>query len=123
MTDKPKVSERFERAFDSGGSGLVRDCVCGRVHFGIDGDWGDGEREELLKKKKRYPAKYFQHEDFVSTYVIYGDEIVMGCPCATGAKYEQFIIRHASQIATYLNDRAKSLADEANAITVKEMQE
>ena len=50
------MSELFEEIFASGGSGIVRECACGRIHYSIESSdrncYEEGEFEELEQKSK-----------------------------------------------------------------------
>lgn len=49
-----------------------------------------------------------------------GTEIVFECPCNSARKYEEFLMNEATNIARYLNKRAKAMRDKANQIEVKD---
>jgi hypothetical protein len=102
------VSQSFERAFSSGSGGCVRDCDCGRTNYDYANswDWDDGELEALIENAKAEPDRYIGHDHSVSTMDVSGKEIVMGCPCNSARRFEDWIILHAAQIAEYLNSRA-----------------
>jgi hypothetical protein len=58
----------------------------------------------------------------VSTTHVDGIEVVHGCTCSSAKKYEDFILRHAEQIAEYLNKQAIVLRERAELIEVKEVE-
>lgn len=118
---KPAPSIEFENAFSSGSGGCVRDCICGIVHFDYynSWDWEDEELEALQEKAAKDPEKYIGHNYSISTYIVSGREIVMGCPCNFGGPYEEFILEHAAQIAAYLNSRSETLSRQAQAMVVR----
>jgi len=116
-----KCSELFEEIFDSRAGSCMKTCCCGRVFFDPEsgiGDWEEGELEELYAKAKQDPDKYRELNYPVGYVTIDGQDIVYNCPCGTMVRYERFLVRHARQIATYLNRRAELLREEADAITV-----
>jgi len=111
-----QCSKIFEEVFDSHVGGCVRTCVCGKIYYDTynDWDWEFGELERLEKNPNTFPVEYS-----VGTISINNEEIVIGCDCGRAKKYEDFIIQHAKQIATYLNKRADFLKEEADSIRVK----
>lgn len=119
MSDR--CSEFFENLFDSHLGSCVKTCCCGRVYFNPDcgmGGWEEGELEELYTKAKEDPDKYREVDCPVGCMTINGQDVVHNCPCGTAVRYEKFLVRHARQVATYLNKRAELLRQEADAITV-----
>lgn len=120
MNEK-QCSELFIEVFDSRCGGCVRTCECGITHFDSFNiyDWEDGELEDLQKKAKETPKKYFEHDCAIGTIGINGIEIVYGCTCDLAKKYETFLISHGALIAEYLNKRAKMLREHADKITVQ----
>lgn len=117
---KEAVSEEFERAFSSHSSGCRLTCNCGITHFDTENrwDWEEGELLSLQEHAQTSPNEYQSQPNAIGTYILYDKEIVMGCPCNFGRAYEDFIIKHARQIAEYLNSRAKRIADEVAATKV-----
>jgi hypothetical protein len=118
-----KVSEDFMESFSSHGGGCVRQCVCGITHFVANPsgwDWEEGEHESLVAKSTAQPMQYLACDHTPSTYEIFGNEIVMGCPCESGVKHEQFLMEHAKQVADYLNKRAAKYRKVADEIEVKQ---
>lgn len=115
------VSIEFERAFASNSSGCRRECYCGRVHFDTYNkwDWEEGELEELEARQAKEPDRYIGEGNSIGSYELMGHEIVLGCKCNTGARYEDFLIRHAREIATYLNERADRLQKEADEMRIR----
>ncbi len=114
-------SELFEDAFRDCFSGCRRECGCGRTCFdNANGGyhWDEGELEALLKGAKEDPEHYVALDYSCATMTIDGVEWVMGCPCNAGRRYQEFIDRHAQQIAKYLNAKSKSLIESARAMTV-----
>lgn len=114
MSDK--VSEEFDDAFSDRSGGNRGTCACGREHFDTYNQWGweDGELEHLIQLSKEKPDKYIGHEGAIGGHVVDGVSFIWGCPCQGALKYEKFIIRHAEQIAYYLNKRAERLRHEAD---------
>lgn len=113
-----KVSEEFENAFTSHNGGCVRDCQCGRVYF--DGynsyDWEDGELEGSREKAAK-DKKYIERDYSIGTYIINGVEVVIGCECNFGRKYEDFLLAYSESIAEYLNKVTENKIKEAAART------
>ena len=112
---KEPPSEMFYDAFSSGGSGIRRECACGRVTFNYmeQGCYEEGELEQLEANAKKNPDKYIGVDYSVPTFVLAGQEWVVGCPCNKGANIEAFIRSHARQIAAYLNAAADDLQKRA----------
>lgn len=122
---KKQCSELFGDVFDSNCGGCCRTCECGITHFDgyneYDRNW-DNELEELQQKAEKDPDHYVEHDCAIGTMEIGGIEIVYNCTCDLAQKYESFILRHARQLAEYLNRRAIMLKEEAVAIEVGEME-
>lgn len=118
----PQVSEEFFEAFRSGCGSLRDTCQCGREHWDAYNlyDWEKGEKEELETRSKANPDKCIAHDGSFSSYEINGLHFIMDCPCGGGWKYEQFIRRHAAEIAEYLNTIAAQMIAEAQAMKVTE---
>jgi hypothetical protein len=117
------VSERFEDAFDSHGGGIVRRCICDRVHFSTyfhDRNFYDeGELEDLEEKAKQFPEKYIGHDHTIGTMTVNGvGDMVFGCSCNSFERYEEFILKNATKIRNYLNNFAKNLRDKADSVEV-----
>lgn len=108
-------SDDFERAFENNSSGCVRTCACGRTLFDACNsyDWDEGELEGLLEKSKASPEEYIALDYAAQTAWIEGQELVLGCPCNRLRAYEDFIVKHAIQIAEYLNAHAAELESRA----------
>lgn len=68
------TSRNFEEAFSSKGSGCMKKCVCGMIHFDThnEWDWDCGELEELEKKAIEEPRKYVAHDHEVGSTVTRG---------------------------------------------------
>lgn len=116
------MSEMFEEIFASGGSGIVRLCVCGTTHFSVESSdrscYEEDEFEELEEKSKEFPSKFVAQPFCIGTMIINGNEIVIGCRCGVARRYEDFLINDGHRIATYLNKRAEKLKAEAESITI-----
>ena len=117
MKGKIMATDLFMEIFDSHCSGIERVCECGILWFDTYNvsDWEEGELESLLEKSIADPDKY-KESGPVGTISINGIEIVWGCSCDLAARYENFIISHASQIAEYLNKKAIMLREQADEI-------
>ena len=98
-------SPLFESIFKSNTSGCFKECDCGRVTFDCEGDWDweEGELEGLIKHSQKDPDQCISVDYAVSSLIIDGHEIVIGCPCKTVLKYELFIRNEATKIAEFLN--------------------
>lgn len=98
-------SDEFEDAFSSRVSGCVRECFCGRTCFDTynENDWEEGEKEALIANEAKDPDHYHGLGYSVQTMNIDGKEFVMGCPCNGARPYEDWVRRHAPQLAKYLN--------------------
>jgi len=96
-------AEIFRNAF--GGSGSIRaTCDCGREHFEPEGDFDDGELEELERRAKEQPDR-FVCQDRVSLVNVGGKQFVMDCPCKGYMPYARFIWGHRHAIMDYLKQR------------------
>ena len=121
METKKACSETFEQAFASNSSGCVRVCECGRTNYDYYNtwDWEKNELENLIAKAESEPEKYIGHDYSISTMIVNGKEIVMGCPCNSARPYEDFLISHACQIAKFLNAYSDELTKRAKESRVK----
>lgn len=111
MTKPP--SKEFEDSIRHAGS-LVTTCeFCGRTYFCTweHGDYEKGELEELRTLAKKEPNKYIEITDAnaQSWGYIDGKQFVIGCPCNSARKYEDWILEHRYLIADYFKDRAERL--------------
>jgi hypothetical protein len=108
-------SEAFERAVDNSGA-IVATCeLCDRTHFVSQGDFEDGELEELREKARLAPDKYIEdgRYDMLDIGYLDGKQVVLGCPCAKVANYEAWIWSHRYIISKYLKLRADELEMDA----------
>ena len=64
---------------------------------------------QLLEDSEKKPEWFIETDCFVPTINIMGKEFVIGCSCNGVDKYEEFINRHARQIAEYLNKKSEGL--------------
>lgn len=97
------VEELFRNAF--GGSGSIRaSCACGREHFEPEGDFDEGELEDLLRKQSLDHDKYVC-QDSVSLINVAGNQFVFGCPCKGWEPYANFIWNHRYPIIAFLTAR------------------
>lgn len=121
MSEKKKrlqpTSDIFMRAVCSIGSPSILCEFCGRTHFAptSDLDWDEGELDELLDREKKEPDKYLADHSVSSILWGYldGRQIVAGCPCNSGRKYEDFILRHRYVIVDFLQARARKKKEDA----------
>jgi len=120
--DMEQCSELLVASFNSGCSGLRRTCTCGKTYYNFmdQQDFDEGEFEELEKLSKQEPEKYVAVDYSIGTMYINGIEIVIGCTCNNAERFEAFILRHASQLATYLRLYAASLRKRADSVDVSQ---
>lgn len=115
MSKKPEPmkppSQEFREAFLRGSGGLVVTCeLCQRTYFGDDGDYEEGEREDLEAKARNDADKYIPVEGYCTHGYLDGRTIVYDCPCLGEKRvrcYEEFILNHTRQIIDYLERLAK----------------
>ncbi len=99
---------RFARAFSQSGACCSVYCeACGRAYFVTSdghGDYHEGELEELRKKAAAKPDEYIEVPDFssVSTAIVNGQDIVIGCLCDPTANWSKFIEEYSDEITEYL---------------------
>jgi hypothetical protein len=111
------VEELFRNAF--GGSGTIRaSCECGREHFEPEGDFDEGELEDLLRKQSLDHDKYVC-QDSVSLMNVAGKQFVFGCSCKGWEPYANFIWKHRYQIMEFLKARIEGNYEVA--LAAKEM--
>ena len=108
------VAENF------GGSALEKECgFCGITHFATwneeeYGEWSDDNEDDgdtpsylihLREMAEEKPDWYIEHGnmDAIPWGNLNGKEIVLGCPCNAGLRYEQFIKSHDKMISEYLS--------------------
>lgn len=96
------TSEEFDRAFSGVGS-IVLDCGCGRTHYVAEGDYEDGELEELRARAESFPLKFIEtDDDFVSGINVPGfGVIVRGCACGRDVAVEEFLRERKGEILDY----------------------
>lgn len=113
-----EVSEFFESAFLGCGCGTpVAECSCGRTTYSDSDHYDTGEREALDRRNASHPDRVlYIEDDAVSVYVVWGAEVVVGCPCKALSRLEKSIWDNRKQITKYLTSRAKAQASDANAI-------
>ena len=113
---KMPLSEYFILAFSDSGTICASCEFCGRVHFGGDGDFDEGELESLKTNAEKEPDKYVDHGDeWVGLLHLAGRTGVVDCPCNKMDPYEQFIWGHGWKIAEYLRRRSASELKTAEA--------
>lgn len=114
QSDTPP-SDEFIRSFvHSGGCREV--CDCGREHFSEDKSWTyeEGELEDLLGRAAENPDAFVSHGEFTIERMELGGRIfVVDCPCNSARPYEIFIWDNRSDIAKYLEERVKRMAQES----------
>jgi hypothetical protein len=118
MNKQTSPSRDFQQAFSSHISGCLMSCDnCGHTYFDVANawDWDAGELEALNELAGKKPDEYTACDGSISSYIVNGKEIPEDCQCGFGADQEQFIQKHAAQIADYLNkrgERLRKIADE-----------
>ncbi len=92
MSDTPDCIDDFFIEEFCNSSTIATDCnQCKRVHFGstADGDFEEGEVENLLKQAEENPDRYIDHgSDRIHVGWVAGG-FVIGCPC----KFDKRIAR------------------------------
>ena len=117
MNKKPKPlkppSKEFIDAIRHAGSLVITCEFCDRTYFCTwgNGDYEEGELEELRKQAEKDPDKYIEiHDDDATSWGhIDGKQFVINCPCNSARKYEDWILDHRWVIAEYFKNRAKRL--------------
>lgn len=127
---KPPSDDFMRAVVEDGGSSLEKQCeFCGITHFatrneGEYWEWsdlgGDGSDDapylvHLREMAEEHPDWYIEHcnVDSIAWGNLNGKEIVWGCPCNAGFRYEQFIKYHAEMISEYLNSVAQRELEKA----------
>ena len=110
-----KLSPEFKDAFCNFTSSCCETCHCGRVFYDVenDWDWKKGELEAFEIDLNATPV-----HGAISGIYINNKFFVYDCDCKGLRWYEAFIIKHETQIAEYLNARAKGLKKKASKIEV-----
>lgn len=99
-----KTSELFMDVVTANHGSPSIDCQhCKRMHFTHDAE----DVESLRAKEEKEPEKYMEavNSDSLAWGYLDGKQIVWGCPCDSGHRYEEFIWRHRELIAEYLKRR------------------
>lgn len=120
-----KISRDFRNAFVGGGSYCSVDCKCGITHFVLKGCWAsgdyeDGEYENLLEMQKEDPDKVISHTDTIDFGYIGNECFVIGCPCNSLKRYEDWLLQNRHWIVNYFNYRASSLKSESENTTINQ---
>ena len=106
-------SKEFVDAIRHAGSLVITCEFCDRTYFCTwgNGDYEEGELEELREQAKKEPDKYIEvtDDDAASWGYIDGRQFVVGCPCNSARKYEDWILSHRYGIAAYFKNRAQRL--------------
>ncbi len=118
-----KTSEHFNRAIISSSS-ISIDCpFCGRVHyasFNNEGNFEEGELEDLRKKAKKEPKKYIEHDySSIEWGYLDGKQYVVDCECNGARRYEDFIWNHRYLILNYLDRRNCEIKEKADDLDIK----
>lgn len=112
-------SNDFESAFTDSGSIVVECEFCGRTHFCNREDAGDfepGELERLREAQRESPGKVMGWDcTSIGAVEIDGKRAAQCCPCRKIRRYEDWIWRHRTQIAEYLQARVQAELAEAKA--------
>lgn len=118
MGKTKEPSEEFLQALEHShsGGGCRADCqFCGRITYDSSGiwDWDEGELEDLNKRNDEDSDKVIAVDYAVPIAYLDGKQYVIGCPCNSGRKYEDWIWNHRDLIAEYFNLRTKRILDES----------
>lgn len=100
-TEKLDEVTSFARLLFATGGGCMYTCVCGRVYFGGDYDFEEGEYEHLQADPE---ATEIQDGPYV--WNLPQSVYVNECPCNTLQVYERFIWDYREPIADYLKARS-----------------
>lgn len=108
-------SEEFQRALSNMSSLVVFCQFCERTHYSSgEGDFEEGELEELEKNREKNPDKYIDHGNHYSDWgFLDGKQYVVDCKCNKARPYENFIWEHRRLIARYLKARSKREIEDA----------
>lgn len=112
-----KVSDEFYRSFMGGGALISEQCSCGRTHFCnpqiSQGDFEDGEYDNLLKLQKEDPENYIESEYGSVSYFYIGNEIVVyDCPCGKDISYEKFFWNYRYSIMEFYKNKLEKIERE-----------
>lgn len=121
MSESREPSQLFLDSF-RGGGGCSIECACGRVHFDNSEEgawtWDDGELEHLRERAAADPGCVIAWAHCVEYVEINGQTLVVDCACGLLRNVEDVILRHAEEIAKYLNGRAEQYRVRAAEIEV-----
>lgn len=114
------ITSRFRSSFNDGMGSCYAVCACGREHYDSSDnhwDWEDGELENLIERDKTDPNVIGQ-DGSIGGVELMGCRIIDNCECDLAEKYENFLLRHAEQIADYLRSMAKEMKEKSESLTI-----
>ncbi len=106
----PEPSEDFLDAFSGGSAGMIVDCdFCGRVYFSTNdnGDYEEGELEDLRAKAEKDPDGYIEVDYFTSRVEVDGKTYAYGCKCNKVRRYEDWIWHNREAIVKFLKAKTE----------------
>ena len=117
MSDAPECIDEFFIEEFCNSSTIATDCnQCKRLHFGsaADGDFEEGEREDLLKKAEEEPDKYIDHgSDWVRVGWVAGG-FVFGCPCKFDQRIARVLWNARHEILNFVTKVSEEVMEDAN---------
>jgi hypothetical protein len=102
--DKQTLIDAFGECFEAGGSSRIECGACGRTFSDLmsQGDFEDGELDELIAKAEKNP-NYCQSRDGYVHWMMYnGVAIVSDCPCGQAEKIALGLWHERRRIARFL---------------------
>lgn len=112
------TSQEFNESFSGVGS-IVMECGCGRTYFVSDGDYDDGELDELRKKASVKPLQFIERpgDSYVSAINVPGfGVIVRGCECRRDLCVEEFLRERQGEILDYYRRVLESEESKSKAL-------
>jgi hypothetical protein len=105
----------FGEAMPPTGGSIVVQCLCGRTHYVSEGDYEEGELEELRKKREENDERYIEHgdTDYVSTVYLNGGPNVFECPCHWEIKIARFFWAHREFATNFLKNMVGEITRQA----------
>ena len=115
--DRQTLIDAFGDCFQAGGSNRIQCGACGRIHFDStrQGDWEEGEVEELTAAVEKDPDRYTAHVGFVHWVMYDGVVLVSDCPCGQVEKTATALWNMRRPIAEFLKRATMIQKREADA--------
>lgn len=118
MGKTKEPSEEFLRALEHshGGGGCRAECgFCKRETYNPNGgwDWNEGELEGLDRRNEEDSDKCIAVDYSVGIAYLDGKQYVVGCPCNSARRYEDWIWSHRILIAEYFKLKAERISEDA----------